>query len=67
VARQLAVLGAPSGAGACGVGQERAPEALRAAGLIESLASAGFDVSDLGDAQVVPWRPRPSQTAGAEP
>jgi arginase len=55
--RQLALIGAPSGAGACGVGQEQAPAALRAAGLIELLARAGFEVDDLGDSQVVPWRP----------
>jgi arginase len=54
---QLSVIGAPSGAGACGVGQEQAPAALRAAGLIEALDGAGFDVSDLGDSPVVPWRP----------
>jgi arginase len=54
---ELAVLGAPSGAGACGVGQEEGPVALRAAGLIESLGRVGFDVSDLGDSAVVPWRP----------
>jgi arginase len=53
----LAVIGAPSGAGACGVGQEQAPAALRTAGLIEALSSEGFDVSDLGDSPVVPWRP----------
>ena len=57
VPRQLAVLGSPSGAGACGVGQERAPAALRAAGLIERLGGAGLDVSDLGDLPIVPWRP----------
>jgi arginase len=51
------VIGAPSGAGACGVGQERAPAALRAAGLLEQLGSVGFEVSDLGDSPVVPWRP----------
>lgn len=56
-ARQLAVIGAPSGAGACGVGQERAPSALRAAGLIEALGGVGLEVSDLGDSPVVPWRP----------
>ena len=56
-ARQLAVVGAPSGAGACGVGQEQAPAALRAAGLLEKLGHAGFDVDDLGDSPVVPWRP----------
>jgi arginase len=55
--RRLAVIGAPSGAGACGVGQEQAPAAIRAADLIEQLERAGFDVSDLGDSPVVPWRP----------
>jgi arginase len=55
--RQLTVIGAPSGAGACGVGQERAPAALRAAGLLELLGDVGFDVNDLGDSPVVPWRP----------
>jgi arginase len=55
--RRLAVIGAPSGAGACGVGQEQAPAAIRAAGLIKQLDRAGFEVSDLGDSPVVPWRP----------
>jgi arginase len=54
---QLAVIGSPSGAGACGVGQEESPAALRAAGLIETLSGAGFAVDDLGDSPVVPWRP----------
>jgi arginase len=53
----LTLIGSPSGAGACGVGQEQAPAALRAAGLIDKLGDAGFEVSDLGDSQVVPWRP----------
>lgn len=57
MSREIAVLGAPSGAGACGVGQEQAPEALRVAGLIERLHRAGFEVDDLGDSEVVPWRP----------
>jgi arginase len=56
-ARPLAVIGAPSGAGACGVGQEQAPAALRAAGLVEALGGAGWHVEDLGDSRVVPWRP----------
>jgi arginase len=56
-AQQLAVIGAPSGAGACGVGQEQAPAALRGAGLIEALGGVGFEVTDLGDSPVVPWRP----------
>jgi arginase len=55
--RELALIGTPSGAGACGVGQEQAPMALRAAGLLERLADARFEVEDLGDSQVIPWRP----------
>jgi arginase len=55
--RRLAVIGAPSGAGACGVGQEQTPAAIRAADLIAQLDRAGFDVSDMGDSPVVPWRP----------
>jgi arginase len=55
--KRLALIGAPSGAGACGVSQERTPEAIRAAGLIEQLGRVGFEVSDLGDSPVVPWRP----------
>ena len=51
------MIGSPSGAGACGVGQERAPGALRGAGLIESLGTVGYEVSDLGDLPVVPWHP----------
>jgi arginase len=56
-AQRVAVIGSPSGAGACGVGQERAPAALRGAGLIELLGDGGLDVRDLGDLPVVPWRP----------
>jgi arginase len=55
--RRLAVIGAPSGAGACGVGQERTPAAIRAAGLIDQLGRVGFAVDDLGDSPTVPWRP----------
>jgi arginase len=55
--RRLAVIGAPSGAGACGVGQEQTPAAIRAAGLIGQLRRVGFEVRDLGDSPVIPWRP----------
>jgi hypothetical protein len=55
--QRLAVIGVPSGAGACGVGQEQTPAAMRAAGLIEQLGEAGVEVTDLGDSPVVPWRP----------
>jgi arginase len=57
MSRRLAVIGAPSGAGACGVGQEETPDALRAAGLLGQLSRVGFEVSDLGDSPVLPWRP----------
>jgi arginase len=55
--QRLAVIGSPSGAGACGVGQEQTPAAIRAAGLIGQLGRVGFEVSDLGDSPIVPWRP----------
>jgi arginase len=48
-ADKIALLGAPTSAAAMAPGHERAPEALRAAGLIESLRAAGYDVSDHGD------------------
>ncbi len=57
LSKRLAVVGVPSGAGACGVGQEETPAAMRAAGLIEHLGRVGFDVADLGDSEVIPWRP----------
>src|SRR5919106_6269638 len=55
--RQAAVIGAPSGAGACGIGQDEGPEALRDAGFVEELGRVGFEVTDLSDSDVVPWRP----------
>ena len=49
----LAVIGVPTSAGAFAPGQEQAPAALRAAGLIESLT----DVHDHGDRELWRWRP----------
>jgi arginase len=46
---QIAVIGAPSSAGAHNAGMEKAPAALRAAGLLDRLREAGFEISDLGD------------------
>ncbi|HXN24118.1 MAG TPA: arginase family protein [Candidatus Dormibacteraeota bacterium] len=46
---KIALIGAPSSAAAFAPGHERAPAALRAAGLAERLAAAGYEVSDLGD------------------
>jgi arginase len=43
------VIGVPSSAGAHHAGQERTPEALRQAGLIDRLRAAGESVTDAGD------------------
>jgi arginase len=47
----------PSSAGAYAPGQEKAPRALRDAGLLVALAAAGIAVVDHGDAEVWRWRP----------
>lgn len=51
------LIGVPTSAGAFVPGQERAPAALRAAGLVERLTAAGLDVVDTGDSPVWRWRP----------
>ncbi len=55
--KSLAVIGVPSSAGAFAPGQEGAPAALRATGLIERLQAAGITVTDRGDSVVWRWRP----------
>lgn len=52
----LAIIGAPSSAGAYAPGQEKAPQALRAAGLLQSLKQHGINVSDRGDVPGFRWR-----------
>ena len=47
--KKIALIGAPSSAAAFAAGHERAPAALRAAGLAERLTAAGFEVNDMGD------------------
>ena len=47
--KKIALIGAPSSAAAFSVGSEKAPAALRAAGLAEKLQGAGFEVVDYGD------------------
>jgi len=54
---KLAVIGVPSNAGARRTGQERAPSALRDAGVIEQLAANGIEVADLGDLPQVVAKP----------
>jgi arginase len=54
---RLAVVGAPTSAGAFAPGPEDAPAALRAAGLLDALRSAGREVVDRGDTPRFRWRP----------
>jgi arginase len=54
--RQLDIVGAPSSAGAYAPGQERAPQALRAAGLLAHLEERGIAVNDRGDVPGFRWR-----------
>ncbi|MFI2365055.1 arginase family protein [Promicromonospora sp. NPDC019610] len=51
-----AVVGVPSSAAAHSRGLEKAPAALRAAGLLDALAAAGVDVRDDGDLPAAAWR-----------
>jgi arginase len=46
---KIAIIGAPSSAAALLPGCEKAPAALRAAGLVPRLQSIGYEVADLGD------------------
>jgi arginase len=61
VTRDIALIGAPSSAGAFAPGQEEAPGALRAAGLVQALEGAGLAVRDLGDTPAWRWRPDPER------
>jgi arginase len=46
---KIALIGAPSSAAGFAPGTEKAPAALRAAGLVERLQSIGYEVTDFGD------------------
>lgn len=48
---KIALIGAPSSAAGFAPGTEKAPSALRAAGLVEKLQSIGYEVADFGDCQ----------------
>ena len=54
--RSWAVVGVPSSAAAHWPGLEKAPAALRAAGIVDVLRSAGLTVADDGDLPAVVWR-----------
>lgn len=56
-ARNIALVGAATSAAALRAGHERAPVALRAAGLADRLKGAGFQVADLGDTATYTFQP----------
>jgi arginase len=53
--RRLAIIGAPTSVASFSPGQEKAPAALRSAGLELRIRSAGIEVEDLGDSPVSRW------------
>jgi arginase len=53
----LAVIGNPSSAASYAAGQDQAPDALRAAGLLEALSAIGRTILDLGDLPRQIWYP----------
>ena len=55
--KQIVLLGAPTSAAALGAGHEKAPQALRAAGLVERLQSLGYSITDMGDDPVTMYQP----------
>jgi arginase len=61
MAYDVAIVGAPSSAGAYAPGQEKAPRAFRCHGLIDSLQRTGLRVHDLDDAAFARWQPDPSR------
>lgn len=54
---RLSIIGFPSSAGSYAAGQEQAPKALRAAGLLKTLSREGLEVRDHGDLPQQVWRP----------
>jgi arginase len=55
--KKVALIGIPSSAGSHGPGTERAPAALRAAGLQARLEAIGYEVIDHGDTPNFPYQP----------
>src|SRR5918994_6883238 len=61
MARNLALIGAPSSAGAYAPGQEKAPAAFRRHGLVSALVESGLRLNDRGDIPSFRWRPDPQR------
>jgi arginase len=57
--KRVSILGVPTTAGSHHPGQEKAPAAWRAAGLVDGLRAAGLDVEDRGDLPVTRFRAVP--------
>jgi len=55
---KIGLIGVPSSAGAHGVGQEKAPQALRRAGLVTGMERSGIEVIDFGDLPSALYQPR---------
>jgi arginase family enzyme len=55
--KKIALLGAATSAAALRAGSERAPGALRGAGLSDRLKAAGFEVDDLGNTSTYTFQP----------
>lgn len=53
---RAAFIGAPGSAGACGPGQEKAPQALRVSGLIRSPEDRNMSVNDKNDVTSFRWK-----------
>jgi arginase len=62
--RHWGLLGVPSSAGAHTPGLEKAPAALREAGLTQLLGRAGRPIDDHGDVESFRWRPDPDHPHG---
>lgn len=55
--KKIALVGSASSAAGLRAGHEKAPQALRAAGLADRLSAAGFEVTDLGDTAAHVFQP----------
>ncbi len=55
--QNLAMIGAPTSAGAHAPGQERAPAAFRAAGIVGAFSQYGIRIDDWGDLPRTRWTP----------
>jgi len=60
--KKLTLINVPSSAGARRVGQDRAPDSFREAGIIEHLRSGGFELTDVVDLEHIVFRADPDNS-----